>query len=99
MEKLDAVILMVDGCRGVYVPKSFIESIADIKWEGISPDDHAILQNPEHEWYWESWNTVLNNAYYMNGTDKYTLHQDDDLWAICYEKMTDEDKKNFGFED
>jgi hypothetical protein len=45
------------------------------------------------------WIWVLDNAKYLaEGGDVYQLHQDGDLWGICYEKMTDEEKENFGFE-
>lgn len=27
------------------------------------------------------------------------LHQDGDLWAFCFDNMTDEEKMNFGWED
>jgi len=43
---------------------------------------------------------ILNNARY---TDKngnvWRLMQDGDLWAYCFELMTDEEKENFGFND
>ncbi len=56
--------------------------------------------NPESENYWEDWEWILNNAKY---TDKdgsvYYLHQDGDLWGLCYERMTDEEKRNFEMEE
>lgn len=103
---MDAVILILSDARGIYIPRDFvIDEYKEIahehcdKW-GITQEDREILQNPDHEHYWETWDCVLNYAKYTadNG-DVYTLHQDGDLWGICYDKMTAEEKNNFGFED
>lgn len=103
---MDTVILILSDARGIYIPRDFVtDAYNEIahehcdKW-GIKQEDREILQNPEHEYYWETWDSVLNYAKYTadNG-DVYTLHQDGDLWGICYDKMTAEEKDNFGFED
>lgn len=108
VEKMQSIVLILDSARGTFIPRDFVTSdFGDIdhehckKWN-IHPDDALILalgddyqNNPG---YWDSWNTVLNNAFFMNGDDKYTLHQDGDLWGTCYEKMTDTEKQNFGFD-
>ena len=54
---------------------------------------------PENEWYWEAWHEVLDKAQYIdNQGNIYRLYQDGDLWLICYELMTNEEKINFGFD-
>jgi hypothetical protein len=105
---LDAVIHMLSDARGVYIPRDFIEMVhtAPIEgepdtlyWQGIASDDAEILKNPDHEWYWEAWDSVLSKAFLIDHEgNKYTLWQDGDLWAYCIEKMTDEEKHNFGFD-
>ena len=55
--------------------------------------------NPDDDYYWEAWDWILGHAKY---TDKdgsvYRLWQDGDLWGLCYERMTNEEKKNFDME-
>jgi hypothetical protein len=48
---------------------------------------------------WERGTDVLSNASYTDDKGNvFTLYQDGDLWAICFDKMTDGEKENFGFE-
>lgn len=103
----DAVTLILSDARGVYIPRDFVtdnynEIAVDhcAAW-GISKEDGEILASgPEHEFYWETWDDVLRNAEYTDEDgNKYFLSQDGDLWALCYDRMTDEEKSNFGMED
>jgi hypothetical protein len=72
--------LYADGSRGVYIPQYFAESHAPEKWTGIDAADLEILRaGPDHEFYWDAWTTVLDNA---ETTDGAVLHQDGDLWVI-----------------
>ena len=101
-----SLILILSDARGQYIPRDFVTD----NWNEIALDhcaawnvklsDAEILQNPDHDLYWETWDDVLNYAEFKaeNG-DVYRLYQDGDLWGICYEKMTDDEKSNFGFED
>ena len=102
----DAVTLILSDARGVYIPRDFVTDThnkVDVDhckaWQ-INPDDATILASgPDHECYWETWDTVLSNARYTDEEgNEYFLSQDGDLWAICYERMTDEEKSNFGME-
>lgn len=94
---LPAVALLLDSCRGVYIPRDFAEFT---NWQGISEEDKAILTaGPEHELYWDTWNDVLCSAYFEQDGNTWELYQDGDLWAICTAQMTDEEKANFGFGD
>lgn len=103
----DAVTLILSDARGVYIPRDFVtDNYNEIAGDhcaawGIKPEDAEILASgPDHEFYWETWDDVLQNAKY---TDKdgntYFLSQDGDLWALCYDRMTDEEKRNFGMDD
>lgn len=103
---MDAVILILSDARGHYIPRDFVSddwnelAIEHCRAWNIKPDDAEVLLNPEHEWYWETWDSVLNYASYTDEAGNvYRLYQDGNLWGICYEKMTDEEKQNFGFED
>lgn len=98
-KSISSVELLLSDARGVYIPRDFATGFDMAAWH-VKPDDAEILANPDHEWYWEAWNDVLNYAYYIdNEGNKYHLMQDGDLWAYCYELMTDKEKHNFGFED
>ena len=77
---------IVDGDRGIYVPQFFAERYDMSAWH-VSPEDvEIILAGPYHEFYWETWDDVLRSAYYVdkNGT-RFTLEQDNDLFAVRYE--------------
>jgi hypothetical protein len=92
---MDAMVLMMDERHGQYIPQYVVADLTD-QWQGISEDDRTILMNgPDDEAYWEAWDSVLNSAYFMDGEYKYTLHQDGDCWAICPERMTNEEYSNF----
>lgn len=71
--------LFADSARGVYIPQYFAESHAPEQWRHINPDDVEILTaGPEHESYFDAWDSVLNNAETVDGGK---LHQDGDLWV------------------
>ena len=77
-------ILILSDRHGVYIPQLFCEDIDEAwcKESGVNYEDVLICQEgPDHEWYWEAWQTVLDNA---NRTDKHgtkwMLYQDGDLW-------------------
>ena len=60
--KLDNVEILLSDARGIYIPRDFVQGFDLSKWSGISESDIEILQNPENEWYWDAWESVLNNA-------------------------------------
>lgn len=98
-----AIELLLDSNRGVYIPQNFAQDF-DISAFGFTENDPDILclrdgPNEENEWYWEAWHSVLDKAIHTakNG-DIYTLHHDGDLFAICYEKLTAEEKEALGFD-
>lgn len=92
--------LLLNDSRGVYIPRDFCEGF-DLQAWGIDPDCWQVKAclDPECDLYWEAWEEVCYRAKYRHGGKEWFLHQDGDLWAICYEMLTDEDKENFGFED
>ena len=77
--------LFLSDARGVYIPRDFAQSIKRECVTGISEEDYAILESgPDHEWYWEAWDDVLNNAVVTDpksGT-VYTVYQDGDCWLV-----------------
>ena len=105
---MDAVIRILSDARGIFIPRDFLTDYTGeiaveycIAW-GL--DDSNIewwkdAADPDSDSYWDCWDWVLQHASYTTEDgDVYRLHQDGDLWGICYEKMTDEEKENFGFD-
>ena len=55
------VLYAVDGAHGQYAPQAFAQFYGE--QSTMSADDKQILlTGPEHEYYWETWNTVLDNV-------------------------------------
>lgn len=101
MKKEPAVILLVDSGHGVYVPLKFADTIDLDVWKVDLHEIETLQYGPEHFLYWDAWNSVLNTATATINGDTYHLHQSEhgDLWALCYDRMSDEEKENFGFEE
>jgi hypothetical protein len=88
------IILLVDSSAGIYIPRVFKKLYLSGGWRvpGITSRDLSILDNPEHDEYWDVWGYVLNNAEYINSSgDKFIIYQDGDLWALCPELMNEHD--------
>lgn len=89
-----SVVCILDSARGVYIPQNFVELFNASEWGISDKDKNILLQGPENEWYWETWDEVLDNAEYTdeNGHE-YRLHQDGDLWGYCIDRMTLEEQR------
>lgn len=113
MNQKGGIVHLLSDARGIYIPRDFVNGFAieckeedkeEAKsgkaWQGITAENVINCQDHYGEWYWEAWDSILNSAYWTdeNG-NKWELYQDGDLWAICYDLLTDEEKKNFGFND
>ena len=93
---MQAINLLVSDANGIYVPQVFATNYDLSLWSNIDPEDlTTIEEGPDHEYYWEAWNNILNSATYLLGGDQYHLHNDGDLWAICYDKVSDEEYEEF----
>ncbi len=76
--------LFLSDARGINIPKDFATGIDRKLLSNVSDEDITILTTgPDHEWYWEAWDTVCQNAK-ITGNDgvTYTIHQDGDCWLI-----------------
>jgi hypothetical protein len=79
------MLLWLSDNRGIYIPRDFATSFIDRTnaVSGVRDEDWKVLEaGPDHEWYWESWDSVLQNAIVNIDGVKHTLHQDGDLWLI-----------------
>ena len=101
MSKLDAVECLLSDARGQYIPRDFVANYDITEWS-IDPESweaNTCAAGPDEEGYWDAWEVIINEAKYTKGGNTWFLHQDGDLWALCYDLMTDEEKQNFGFEE
>jgi hypothetical protein len=78
--------LVLADSYGIYIPQRFCADITQeeaqlmcVDWEDVQ----TCQAGPDHEWYWEAWDCILQSASFTdeNGTT-WTLHQDGDLWEI-----------------
>lgn len=89
--------LLVDSAHGIYVPQSF--AVRYEGWQGITPEDMTILRaGPDNAEYWDTWDSVLQDAFYMLEGRKFYLYHDGDLWAVDPYSMADDELQSFGFE-
>ena len=97
MKNLQRIELLLSSNHGQFIPSIFASDFDMTKFNiNLSDYDKEALQDIYHEWYWEAWQTVENNAYLLDDNgNKYILLLDGDLWLVCYELMTDEEKLNF----
>lgn len=93
---MDALVLLFADNRGIYIPQNYAEEIDHSKVNGVDPDDLDILRaGPDHEWYWEAWENVLNNAEYTTEEGTWRLYQDGDCWLVNDDMMTDQEYLDF----
>jgi hypothetical protein len=86
--------LLISDNRGIYIPRDFAMYHEDM--DGVLAEDMEILKSgPDHEHYWEAWDSVLQNATATHNGKVGRLSQDGDLWAYCEELMTDEEYYGF----
>ncbi len=86
----DSMELLLSDARGIYIPRDFLDFKNVCTEDGEEITDEYLLEaleelkNPDGEYYWESWEKVLNETYLKNSTTGvvFCLHQDGDLWAI-----------------
>ena len=94
--KLANIALLLDASRGVYIPQNFAEEFEMPDWH-VSDKDAAVLRaGPNDEWYWGTWDHVLDTAYFLaDDGRRFTLHHDGDLWAICVDALTADEYRSF----
>jgi len=86
--------LLYSDHHGVYIPQLFAKECAT-SFEGINYGDlKVLLEGPDHEHYWDAWDSVLNDASIVRNGVNYMLHQDGDLWLVksfsaCQDEIND----------
>jgi hypothetical protein len=81
-------VLLLDGNRGIYLPKTFAEEIINgvYKVKNMNAEIRSYLAelgNPDNEFYWEAWDGLLSECILIDHKgNEYFLYQNDDLWAV-----------------
>lgn len=89
------ISILLDSARGPYIPRDFVTGFDISKFQGVNPQDVETCKNPDCEWYWNSWGSILDNARYVEDERVFTLHQDGDLFIVCFDELSEEEKSNF----
>lgn len=84
MKREGAFHCIVGGNQGIYVPQAFLRCYDWKEWGLDFFDVNIITHGPEHELYWEAWDSILDTAkIQVNNGEKYRLDQiDGDLFAV-----------------
>jgi hypothetical protein len=92
---MSGIQILLSDRHGVYIPREFVNRFDG--WKNISDDDIEILNDGiDGNSYWDAWDNVIQKAEYVDAKGHiWHLYQDGDLFAICEELMTDEEKESF----
>lgn len=87
----DGSILYLRDARGIYIPRDFARETFRHCVAGVTDDDwNTLLAGPDHEWYWDAWSDVCDNATVTSPETgkEYRIHLDGDCWLIPIESET-----------
>ena len=103
---ISGVKLLISDQDGIYVPRTFARNFhllrsnvdTELGWKGISEwEEQTLLAGPTDSDYWEAWQSVLGHATFIDlAGNEWILFQDGDLFGLCPELMTAEEKYAFG---
>lgn len=74
--------LLINSANGVYIPQIFSERYP----EYLTEEQKSDLSNPENEFYWDTWVTILDTV----SIDGKILAENGDLWLMDSNELTDE---------
>ncbi len=78
--------LILSDSHGIYIPKLWADELEDeeeAESYSVSWEDVLICQaGPDHEFYWEAWDAILQNALWNENGEDWRLLQNGDLWAV-----------------
>lgn len=78
------VVILADSARGIYIPQHFAEACDRERWQYDAEAEKVLLAGPEHPYYWDTWESVLEFAEFRDEDGEvWTLYQDGDLFAIA----------------
>jgi hypothetical protein len=89
--------LFVDSHHGIYMYKFMYECLNERykKQLNLSPEDVAIICNPEHENYIDVAEDILNFTFKTKTGQKWQLECNEDIWAVPYCYMRTKEYQNW----
>ena len=80
------MLLWLNDARGIYIPRDFATSFVDRakSVRGVRDADWEVLEaGPDHEFYWDVWTIVLDNAIITDEHgNQYSVYQEGDCWLV-----------------
>lgn len=78
-----SILLLADD-RGIYIPHEFARAIKEECLLNVDASDIDVLRfGPEHEHYWDAWDSVIQSAIVIDDEGKrYHVWQDGDCWLV-----------------
>ena len=78
--------LVLNDAHGVYIPQLWCSDVTEeqcstlhIQWSDV----RCCQSGPDEEWYWESWQSILDTCHMTDDSGTtWRLHQDGDLWEV-----------------
>ena len=98
---MENVKCIVDGTNGVFVPMVFAQTVNRVLLSGVDAENLDYLakeESVEDVDFWDIWDSVLNNARITHNGKIYHLHQDEDLFIIDWDNLTEDESKAFDLE-
>lgn len=77
--------LLISDNQGVYIPQLYCQQLTedDAAEMGVQWSDVVCCQSGlEQDWYWESWQAILDSAEWDEDGETWRLYQSGDLWQI-----------------
>lgn len=77
--------LVLSDSHGIYIPQLYCSHLdaADAEYLKVDFADVKVCQTgPDHEWYWEAWQSILDSAQFECDGLVYCLFQSGDLWEV-----------------
>lgn len=74
--------LLISDIQGIYIPQLYCQQLTedDAVEYGVQWSDVVCCQSgPEQEWYWESWQAIIDSA---EITEPATLKEDESVWRL-----------------
>ena len=94
---MSGVKLLVNSAFGIYIPQFFFKTCDYSQWTEIDTDDMMCVNDGvDNEHYWDCWDNIIANAKMIDEHgNTWRLYQDGDLYAYCFELMTEEEREAF----
>ena len=87
----EKAILICDSHHGIHIPQIVTEEFINderFDWSDVSKESvKTLLNGCDEEFYWESWEDVLNNLKIEIDGEPYHMIQNQDVWLIPDECM------------